>query len=102
MRQVMVRYRVSPDRARENEQLVEAVYEELRASDPAGLSYATFKLDDGLSFVHIAETAEQNPLVSLESFRSFQAGLAERCEAPPVVSELTTVGSYRMFGEALR
>jgi len=102
MRQVMVRYRVRPDRAQENEQLVAAVYEELRASDPAGLSYATFKLEDGLSFVHVAETAEQNPLASLESFRSFQAGLPERCEEPPVVSELTAVGSFHMFGSDLR
>ena len=54
MRQVMVRYKVKPDRVTENEELVRAVYEELRRTEPAGLRYATFKLDDGVSFVHLA------------------------------------------------
>ena len=43
MRQVMVRYKVKPDRVAENEALVRAVYEELRAPQPAGLRYATFR-----------------------------------------------------------
>ena len=34
MRQVMVRYKVKPDRVEENEQLVRAVYEELAATAP--------------------------------------------------------------------
>jgi hypothetical protein len=34
MRRVMVRYKVKPDRAAENEQLVRAVYEELRRTEP--------------------------------------------------------------------
>src|SRR5215471_9556263 len=54
MPQVMVRYRVNPDRVAENEQLVRAVYDELAASQPEGLQYATFKLPDGVTFVHIA------------------------------------------------
>ena len=36
MRQVMVRYKVKPDRVAENEALVRAVYEELDASRPTG------------------------------------------------------------------
>ena len=42
MRRVMVRYKVKPDRAAENEALVRAVYEELARTQPAGLHYATF------------------------------------------------------------
>ncbi len=99
MRQVMVRYRVTADRAAENEALVRAVYEELRATEPAGLRYATFKLDDGVSFVHIAETEDgENPLSRVKAFRDFQAGVADRCEEPPVVSELSRIGSFRLFG----
>jgi quinol monooxygenase YgiN len=96
MRQVMVRYKVKPDRADENEQLVRAVYDELAATAPAGLRYATFRLDDGASFVHVASVeGEHNPLAEVEAFARFQAHVRERCEEPPVVTELHEVGSYR-------
>jgi hypothetical protein len=96
MRQVMVRYKVKPDRVDENEQLVRAVYEELAGSAPAGLRYATFRLDDGVSFVHIATVeGEHNALAEVEAFARFQADVRDRCEEPPVVTELHEVGSYR-------
>jgi hypothetical protein len=99
MRQVMVRYRVTADRAAENEALVRAVYDELKESEPAGLRYATFKLEDGLSFIHIAETEDgHNPLSEVSAFSEFQAGIRDRCDEPPVVSGLTEVGSFRLFG----
>jgi hypothetical protein len=96
MRQVMVRYKVKPDRVDENEQLVRAVYDELADTTPAGLRYATFRLDDGVSFVHIATVeGEHNPLAEVEAFARFQADVRDRCEEPPVVMELHEVGSYR-------
>ena len=55
MRTVMVSYRVKSDRVQENEELVRAVYAQLHATDPTGLSYGTFKCEDGAKFVHIAE-----------------------------------------------
>ena len=45
MRRVMVRYRVRPDQAAANEELVRAVYDELERTTPAGLRYATFQLE---------------------------------------------------------
>lgn len=99
MRQVMVRYRVTAERAAENEALVRAVYDELAATEPGGLRYATFKLEDGVSFLHIAETEDgQNPLSEVTAFREFQSGIADRCDEPPLVSDLTEVGSFRLFG----
>ena len=56
MSAVLVRYRVKPDRADENAELVRAVYEELAAHQPPGFRYATFVLDDGVTFTHIAFT----------------------------------------------
>jgi hypothetical protein len=98
MRRVMVRYRVKPDRVEENEELVRAVYEELSRNRPEGLRYATFKLEDGVSFVHIAETEEgNNPLPELRAFREFQREIADRCDEPPVVTRLHGVGSFRLF-----
>jgi hypothetical protein len=97
MPHVMVRYRVHPDRVAENEQLVRDVYDELAASDPDGLQYATFKLPDGVTFVHVAQHGDPNPLASIAAFGRFQAGIADRCEEPPVVSQVDVVGSYRFF-----
>ena len=71
MRQLMVRYKVKPELAQENERLVRAVYDELEHSAPAGLRYATFKLEDGVSFVHLAsiETDDgHNPLREVDVF----------------------------------
>jgi hypothetical protein len=98
MRQVIVRYKVKPGRAEENEALVRAVYEELRDVAPAGLRYATFRLEDGVSFVHVSATdGESNPLSEVGAFRRFQENIRERCDEPPVVTQLHEVGSYRFF-----
>jgi quinol monooxygenase YgiN len=100
MRRVMVRYKVKPDRVDENEALVRSVYEELRKAAPAAFRYATFRLDDGVSFVHVAsnETGDgHNPLPELEAFRRFQENIRERCDEPPVVTEMHEVASYNLF-----
>ena len=98
MRRVMVRYRVKRDRVEENEELVRAVYEELGRTRPEGLRYATFKLEDGVSFVHLAETEDgDNPLSQLTAFREFQTEIADRCDEPPVVTKLDRVGSFRLL-----
>jgi hypothetical protein len=99
MRRVMVRYEVKPGRAAENEELVRAVYEELARTSPEGLRYATFRLGDGVGFVHFAETEDgHNPLADIEAFARFQDGIRERCAQPPTVTELHEVGSYRFHG----
>jgi len=92
----MVRYKVKPDRVEENEQLVRAVYDELAATRPAGLRYATFRLEDGVSFVHVASVeGEHNPLAEVEAFARFQADVRDRCDEPPVATQLHEVGAYR-------
>jgi hypothetical protein len=98
MSKVMVRYRVHPDRVAENEQLIRSVYDELAASQPDGLHYATFKLSDGVTFVHLAQHGEPNPLGAIAAFQRFQEGIQARCAEPPVVTELDEIGSYRVFG----
>jgi hypothetical protein len=102
MKQVMVRYKVKPDRVAENEQLVRAVYDELHRTEPAGLRYATFRLADGVSFLHLSTTETEdgrNPLTEVEAFARFQEAIRERCDEPPVVTELHAIGSYRVFAE---
>src|SRR4029450_13937049 len=48
MRPTLVRYRTHPDRAEENQHLIEKVFQELRAGSPDGLRYLALKLDDGI------------------------------------------------------
>jgi hypothetical protein len=92
----MVRYRVKAERAAENEALVRDVYGELHRTEPDGLRYTTFRLDDGVSFVHLAETEDgRSPLSDVAAFARFQEGIADRCDEPPVVTELQTIGAYR-------
>jgi hypothetical protein len=99
MRQLIVRYRLKPDRVAENESLVRAVYEELERLDPDGFHYATFRLDDGVTFVHLARSEDgRGPLPDLEAFQRFQENIADRCEEGPVATAASEVGSFRMFG----
>jgi len=93
MRRTVVRYTVLPGRAEENEALVRAVYVELAEARPAGFRYATYRLDGGDTFVHVAE-GDGNPLPELAAFRAFQAGIRARCSEPPAVSAAELVGSY--------
>ena len=101
MKQVMVRYKVKPDQTAKNEELVRAVYDELQRTEVEGLRYATFKLDDDVSFVHIAvETGDgQRSLADVEAFKEFTKDIGERCDVPPVATGLREVGSFRFFGD---
>ena len=96
----MVRYTVRPECVADNERLAAAVYEALHAARPQGLRYATFRLGDGVSFVHLVshESGEVgNALTSLPAFQAFAAGVKERCVVPPERTELTEIGSYGWF-----
>lgn len=96
----MVRYKLKADRADENKQLIRAVFEELKAKQPAGIRYSTFVLPDGVSFVHFAsiETADgRNPLGMTDAFKLFQKDIKDRCEEPPVAMDLTEVGTYNFY-----
>ena len=95
MKRVLVRYKLKPDRVAENENLVRKVFEQLAREKPAGLRYASYKLDDGLSFVHLVEIAGGgDPLPKLSAFKAFIAEIEDRCEEQPVVATLKEVGSY--------
>ena len=98
----MVSYKLKPDRVAENERLAAAVYAALREARPEGLRYATFRLDDGVSFVHVVSHEEAdgaNALTALPAFQAFSAGVKDRCVEPPRRAELTEIGSYGFFGD---
>jgi len=94
----VVRYTTTPETADENARLVAAVYAELAQTRPEGLRYATLRLDDGVSFVHLAQVdGDHNPLTESPAFAAFQAGLGARVVEGPAAVDATVVGSYRLF-----
>ena len=101
MTTTIVRYTTRPEHADENQALVEQVFAELAAGHPAGLAYSSFRLADGVSFVHVATVETDggpNPLTATPAFAAFLRGIAERCEVAPVASEAVLVGSYGSDG----
>jgi hypothetical protein len=97
----MVRYKVKPELAARNEELVRRVYDELHKTAPAGIHYATFVLEDGVSFVHVASNETDdggNPLMDIAAFRVFQENIGERCDEPPAPVALREIGSYGFWG----
>ena len=96
----LVRYKVKPEHAADNERLVRAVFEALHALAPDGLRYATLKSDDGLTFMHLVShesEASRDTLTGLPAFKAFSAGVRDRCDEPPAFTELSVVGSYGLF-----
>ena len=99
---MIVRYKVKVGKAEENEKYIQRVFEEFHKNRPDGLRYASFKLSDGVSFVHIVSVEtpdDRNLLIETPAFKLFNAGIKDRCEEQPVLSEMTEVGTYRLFGK---
>jgi hypothetical protein len=101
MRTIVVRYETKPDRADENQLLVEKVFAELAERDPDNFSYVTFRLEDGVSFVHvIVENGDgSNPtsLADIPAFKEFTSEIADRCAVQPVAQGAHIVGSHRFL-----
>jgi len=100
MKKILVRYRIKANKVAENEQLVKEVYEQLHVIQIEGLRYATIKLEDGVTFVHIAYHENEQvskELGSLPAFRKFTENINDRCDEPPLVSSVSIVGSYNFI-----
>ena len=91
----VIRYRAKPECADENARLIAAVFADLDAKKPEGLQYKSFRLEDGLTFVHVVTmTGQENPLLASEAFHAFSSTVADRCTEGPLALEATTLGNY--------
>lgn len=98
MTTTVVRYKVKEGRGDENQQLVEAVFAELAEQAPSGLRYGTFRLEDGVTFVHVARVeGETNPLTEATAFKNFVKDLPERCDEPPLALSGTVIGNFGLL-----
>jgi hypothetical protein len=99
MSTTVVRYQTKPERADENQQLIEAVFVELDEREPEGFTYKVFRLEDGVSFIHVViehdDVEQPDSLQDLPAFQSFLVHITDRCDIPPVATGATIVGGYR-------
>jgi len=74
MRTVLVRYKTTEEGAAPNEALVQRRVRRAARPRARGIRYATYRLADGVSFLHVAtvESRETNPLVELPAFLPFR------------------------------
>jgi len=77
MSAVIVRYKVKPEFAEENTQLVKAVFAELQEKSASGFHYAALLADDGL--------------------KAFRKDINHRCQEVPEPIQLSEVDSYNFF-----
>ena len=97
MKATVVRYQAKPDRADENQRLIEAVFAELDERQSQGLTYKVFRLEDGVSFVHVAiehDVDHPDSLPAIPAFQTFVGGIADRCDVAPLAMGATVVGSF--------
>src|SRR5438046_2828531 len=83
---VVVRYQAKPERADENQKLIEAVFADLEARDAQGFTFKVFEHDD---------VDKPDSLQDVPAFQAFVADIADRCEVPPLAMGATVVGSWR-------
>ena len=98
MKAVVVRYQAKPERADENQKLIEAVFDDLEARQPEGFTYKAIRLEDGVSFVHVVvehDVEHSDSLADVPAFQAFVADVADRCDVQPLATGGTVVGSYR-------
>ena len=97
MKATVVRYQAKSGRADENQALLEAVFADLDARRPHGFTYEVFRLEDGVSFVHVVvehDVDDPDSLQDVPAFQAFVAEVGERCDVAPQASGATVVGRY--------
>lgn len=98
---VVVQYQTRATAAAENQQLIEKVIAELHETQPSGVSYASFRLADGVSFIHVGVFDDgTDALAELPAFARFQEGIAERTAAQPIRTDAALIGSYGFTGNS--
>ncbi|HEX3566640.1 MAG TPA: hypothetical protein VHU17_14820 [Acidimicrobiales bacterium] len=98
MKSTVVRYQAKPERAEDNQRLIEAVFAQLEEREPEGFTYKVFRLEDGVSFIHVViehDVKEPDSLQEVPAFQAFVSGIADRCDVAPVAKGATVIGDYR-------
>jgi hypothetical protein len=91
----VVRYTTRPEASDENERMIKAVFAQLADERPEGMRYVAIRLDDGVSFVHVAVfDGDDNPLQALNAFGEFASTVGARCADGPSPVNGSVIGDY--------
>jgi hypothetical protein len=91
MSAAVIRYQTKPEAADENQRLIEKVFAELATAGLPDLTYTSFRLDDGVTFVHVVDGGG---LTDLAAFQEFQRTLPDRLAVQVVREDATRIGTY--------
>ena len=99
MNGTLIRYKTAPNRADENQQLIEKVFEELQQRKPEGVRYMALRLADG-AFVHFVVKAADsaNPIYRpcrVSGLSAGHQGALRGC--PRNRAKQLSVGNYGML-----
>jgi hypothetical protein len=84
MTTTVLRYQAKPERAEENQQLIEAVFAELDKGELDGFTYKVFRLEDGVSFSTCgSSTTSPTPIRCGSCRRSKRSWLTSPTAATP-------------------
>jgi quinol monooxygenase YgiN len=96
---MMIRAKLKAESVFDVDAAAEKMFSAIDAAQPGGVRYASMRLPDGVSAVALLalEDPADNPLQAIPEFREFQERLPEWLAEPPIVEELTVIGSYELF-----
>jgi hypothetical protein len=99
MNVLMVRSKVKAESVAEVEAAITKVFSAIERAQPAGVRYASSRLEDGVTFVALLELegGVDNPLSAVPAFVEFQEDLKKWVSGPPTLEQMTVIGSYRLF-----
>lgn len=98
---VVVSYQVKPEAMAEHVRLIEGVFKQLHAEQPANIEYKVVRLADGVSFVHMSsvDTPDgSNPLPEMAAFKEFGKDSGARAATQPTPTPAEIIGSYHPAG----
>ena len=94
MTHLLIRYRVHPGELERHLELLHAVHAELAETNPRGMRWESFRLEDGVSFVDLVTVDAPGRFSRLRSWSPFRATLDERCEEPPTMTDLHPIAAF--------
>ena len=73
------------------------MFAELATRQPKGFEYRVFRMEDGVSFMHVVtehDVEDRDSLQDVPAFQAFTENIAERCAVPPAPMGATLIGDY--------
>jgi hypothetical protein len=95
----MIHAKVKDENAATVDAAVKSMFAALDDAQPQGVRYTSFRQPGEASYTILLELPDggENPLPGVAAFREFQQQLKTWLAEPPVMEQLTTLGSYASF-----